>query len=259
MNWAKSLFVDNVRYYRMVLESQWKNGVENARLLSELFEEMGLKKCRVLDVPCGIGRIAVPLAKLGYEVAGVDISPYFVRMARQKARHFGVAKRTSFTVGSMKGVGSLFTDGQFDAAVNIFTSIGFGSENDDLAFFRGLRRVVRKGGLFVIGRLASRDFIFSHFSANLYDETERLVVLQQNELDVQGSRLKSRWRFYRKVGDSLRYATESSVDLRLYSPHELVMMLKKADWKVGAIYDSLTSRGEYSPDSRSMTVIAEAK
>jgi ubiquinone/menaquinone biosynthesis C-methylase UbiE len=259
MNWAKSLFVNNARYYGMVLESQWKRGVEEAKLLSELFEERGLKKCRVLDVPCGIGRVAVPLARLGYDVAGVDISPYFVRIAGQKARHSGVAKRTSFMVGSMKEVGSLFTDGQFDAAMNVFTSIGFGSENDDLAFFKGLRRVVRKGGLFVIGRLASRDSIFSHFSANIYDETDRLVVLQQNELDIQGSRLKSRWRFYRKVGDSLRYATESSVDLRLYSPHELVTMLKDADWKVTKVYDSLTNRQQYSPDSRGMAIVAEAK
>jgi len=259
MDWAKSLFVDNARYYGMVLESQWKDGVKNARLLAELFEERGLKKCRVLDIPCGIGGVAVPLARLGYDATGVDISPYFVRIARQKARRFGVAKRASFTVGSMREVGSLFADGQFDAAMNIFTSIGFGSENDDLAFFKGLRRVVRKGGLFVIGRLASRDFIFSHFSANLYDETDRLVLLQQNELDLQSSRLKSRWRFYRKVGDGLRYATESSVNLRLYSPHELVVMLEKADWKVGAIYDSLTNRLQYSPDGRNMTVVAEAK
>ncbi len=259
MNWTKSLFVDNARYYAMVLEGQWTNGVENAKLLSDLFREKGLKRCRVLDIPCGIGRVAVPLAKLGYEVAGVDISPHFIRVAKRKAKQFGVAKRTSFIVGRMKEVGSLFPSGQFDAAMNIFTSIGFGSESDDLAFFRGLRQVVRDGGLFVIGRLASRDFLVSHFSGNLFDETDKLVVLHKNELDVQSSKMKSRWRFYRKVGSSLRYAAESSIDLRLYSPHELVGMLDKADWKVSAIYDSLTYRRPYSADNLGMTIVAEAK
>lgn len=259
MGWTKSLFVDNAEYYAMVLESQWKSGVDSAKLLSTLFKEKRLKGRRILDVPCGIGRVGVPLAKLGYEVTGADISPYFVNMAKKKAKRFGVAKRTSFTIGRMKDIGSLFPTERFDAAINIFTSIGFGPEKEDLAFFKGLRQVVKRGGLFVIDRLASRDFLFTHFSGNPYDETERLVVLHANELDAMHSRIKSKWRFYRKVGDSLEYVMRSSLDLRLYSPHELVEMLEDADWKMSAIYDSLTNRRPYSPANPAMTIVAEAK
>lgn len=258
MKWTDSLFVDNAKYYAMVLEDQWKNGIENAKLLSDLFKEKRLKKCRVLDVPCGIGRISVPLARLGYEVTGVDLSPYFVKVASKKAKQFGVSRRATFSVGRMNEIASLFPRESFDAAINIFTSIGFGSEKDDLTFFKGLRQVVRKGGLFVIGRLASRDFILTHFSGNLYEETDRLVVLYKNELDVPHSRMKSKWRFYRKRDGSLEYATESSIDLRLYSPHELVRMLEEADWKVLAIYDSLAYERPYSPASPGMALVAEA-
>ncbi len=257
MGWAESLFVDNARYYAMILEGMWKNGEEYAKLLSSLFREKGLKKGRILDVPCGIGRISVPLAKLGYSVTGVDISPYFVKAAKKKARHFGVAKRASFRVGRMQEVSSLFPEGHFDAAVNIFTSLGYGSEQDDLAFFKSLRRVVKKGGLFVI-HVANRDYLFSHFVENLYDEMDRLVVLHKNELDVPRSRMKSKWRFYLKKGDSLGYATESSLDLRLYSPHELVKLLTEANWRVSAIFDSLTYKRPYSPNSPSITIIAKA-
>jgi 2-polyprenyl-3-methyl-5-hydroxy-6-metoxy-1,4-benzoquinol methylase len=258
MKWTDSLFIDNARYYAMVLESQWKNGIEGAKLLSDLFKEKRMKKCRVLDIPCGIGRVSVPLARLGHTVSGVDFSPYFVRVAKKKSRQFGVSKRTTFAVGNMKEVGSLFPSGQFDAAINIFTSIGFGSEADDLEFFRGLRQVVRKGGMFVISRLTNRDFVFSHFSGNQYYETDLLVVLQKAELDVLHSRVRSKWRFYRKHGRSLKYATENSLDSRLYSPHELVRMLEEADWKTTAIYDSLAFRRPYSPDSPHITLIAEA-
>ena len=198
------------------------------------------------------------MAKLGYNVTGVDLSPYFVNMARAKAKQYGAAKRTVFSVGRMKDAGSIFPAGSFDAAVNIFTSIGFGPDRDDLAFFRGLRRAVRKGGLFVIARLASRDYLFTHFSGNLYDETDELVVLHRNELDAQRSRMKSKWRFFRKTGGSLRYAAQSSLDLRLYSPHELVTMLGEARWRVTAIYDSLTYRRPYSSDNPAMTLVAEA-
>lgn len=242
----------------MVLESQWKNGAEHAKLLSALFKEKGLKKGRIVDIPCGIGRVSVPLAKLGYDVAGVDISPHFVSIAEEKARKFGVSRRAKFNVGQMKDIGSLFPKESFDATINIFTSIGYGSESDDLAFFKGLRQVVRKGGLFIIGRLASRDFLFSHFAESLYDETDDLVVLHRNKLDVQKSRMKSRWRFYRKAGTSLKFAAEASIDLRIYSPHEIVRMLGEANWKVSEIYDSLTYKRPYDPNVPGMTMVAVA-
>lgn len=259
MQWTKRFFVDNAKLYAMVLESQWKNGEEHAELLSKLFKEKRMKKARILDIPCGIGRVSIPLAKLGYEVTGVDLSPYFVRLAKNKARQFGVASKTSFSVGRMKDVDSLFPPETFDVIVNIFTSIGYGNENDDLAFFKGLRQVVKMSGLFVIGRLASRDFLLTHFSGNLWEETDRLVVLHKNELDINHSRMKSRWKFYEKQKGSLRYAAESSLDLRLYAPHELVVLLEKAGWKVSAIYDSLTYRRPYSPDNPGITLVAEAK
>jgi SAM-dependent methyltransferase len=131
----------------------WKRGEEQARLLSDFLKQRGLKRCKILDIPCGIGRVSMPLAKLGYSVVGVDLSPYFVALTKKKARQFSVARRASFSIGRMRDVGSMFPVGTFDVAINIFTSIGYGSDEDDLAFFRGLRRVVRKGGLFVIGAL----------------------------------------------------------------------------------------------------------
>ena len=258
MKWVKSLFVDNAKFFAMLAESQWKNGAENAKVLSDFFKMRGLRRCHVLDIPCGIGRVSIPLAEHGYKVSGVDFSQYFVNIAKEKARKFGVAKRTEFSVGLMKWVGSLFPEGHFDAALNIWTSIGFGSQQDDLAFFKGLRRVVRKGGLFVIERLASRDFLLTHFSGNLYDETDNLVVLERNELDVEHSRMKSEWKFYEKRGGSLRYAATCPVDLRLYSPHELVDMLGAANWKVSAIYNSLTDRHPYSVSNPGMTIISQA-
>src|SRR5206468_825627 len=38
---------------------------------------------RVLDVGCGYGRIALPLAELGYDVTGIDIAPNLIRSARR--------------------------------------------------------------------------------------------------------------------------------------------------------------------------------
>jgi len=258
MGWSESLFIKNAKLYAKILESQWENGEQSAKLIADLLEERGMKKARVLDVPCGIGRISVPLARRGYSVTGIDMSPYFIGVAKRKAREFNVSRRTSFAVGKMKKVDALLRRHSFDVAINVFTSIGFGSERDDWEFFQGVRRVVRRSGLFIIVALANRDYIVSHFMQNLFTETDRLVVLEKNELDQAHSRLRSSWKFYVKAGKSLRFAAETPLNLRLYSPHELVAMLEGSGWKLSAMYDSLTNRKPVSPNNHSFAIVAEA-
>lgn len=53
----------------------------------------------LLELGCGTGRLLVPLAKAGYLVTGVDISPEMLRIARAKAREAGVARRVRLVQG----------------------------------------------------------------------------------------------------------------------------------------------------------------
>ena len=199
MNWAKNVFVRNAKLYELVLEGMWKRGEEDALAISSLLQDMGLAECRVLDVPCGIGRVGIPLAQLGYTVAGLDFSPHLVSVATLKARRFGVASRVSFDVGSMLDL-TLFEKGSFDCAINVFTSIGYGSEEEDLTFFKQLRGVVRTGGVFVISGLRNRDYIVGHTAQNVFEESEKLLVLDRYSFDVTRSREKGSWRFFLRIG-----------------------------------------------------------
>ena len=156
--------------------------------------------CRILDVPCGIGRVGIPLAQLGYTVPGLDFSPHLLSVAAAKAKRFGVAGRVSLTTGSMSDL-TVFAKDSFDCAINVFTSIGYGSEQEDEAFFRQLRTVVRPGGLFVISGLRNRDYIVRHPAQNVFEESERLLVLDRYSFDVTRSREKGSWRFFLRVGE----------------------------------------------------------
>ena len=56
-----------------------------------------LPKGRVLDVAMGNGRNAIYLARAGFEVEGVDMSPEAVNMALESSREAGVTIRTQIT------------------------------------------------------------------------------------------------------------------------------------------------------------------
>jgi SAM-dependent methyltransferase len=257
VNWAKNVFVRNAKLYELVLEGMWRRGEEDALAISSLLQEMGLGGCRILDVPCGIGRVGIPLAQLGYTVAGLDFSPHLVSVATLKARRAGVASRTSFAIGSMMDL-TPFEKDSFDCAINVFTSIGYGSEEEDVAFFKQLRAVVRTGGVFVISGLRNRDYIVRHTAQNVFEESEKLLVLDRYSFDVTRSREKGSWRFFLRVGNALKFAGEFPTDIRVYSPHELVSMLGSAGWNLSGLYDSLLTKSPFSPESPSYALVAEA-
>ena len=97
-HWTRKLFVENARLYLPFLEHGKERADGEVDALTRLFAEFGVPDGgRVLDLACGVGRHSVPLAKRGYEVTGVDISPLFIEKAREYAASEGVDAR--FEVG----------------------------------------------------------------------------------------------------------------------------------------------------------------
>ncbi len=255
VDWAKNIFVRNARLYEMVLQGMWEKGEEDALAISGLLQEKGLTGCSVLDVPCGIGRVGIPLAQLGFSVTGVDYSPHLVDVANSRARQFHVQDRAAFSVGTMS---ALRLRGSFDCAINVFTSIGYRSEEDDLDYFRSLRKSVRKGGLFVISGLRNRDYLAEHPAQNIYEENRNLLVLDRYSFDAGRSRERGTWRFYLKVKQVMKFAGEFPVDIRVYSPPEMAAMLAGTGWSAPEVYESLSTKAAFTSRSPVYALVAEA-
>ena len=58
---------------------------------------------RVLDVPCGQGRLTLPLAEMGLQMTGVDRTASYLRRARRTARERGFELR--FDCVDMREIG----------------------------------------------------------------------------------------------------------------------------------------------------------
>ena len=120
---------------------EWDEQIVGALL--ELLPPAG----RVLDVGCGYRRIAIPLAGLGYEVTGFDVSRNLLRAARRDARARGLAVR--FDEGSMTILP--YEAGSFDAVVCLWTAFHeLLEEAEQVAALGEMFRVLRPGGRGVI-------------------------------------------------------------------------------------------------------------
>jgi SAM-dependent methyltransferase len=73
---------------------------------------------RVLDVGCGYGRIAIPLAARGYQVSGLDLSEPLLHSARTTALTQGV--RLPLAAGNMTRLP--FRDASFDAVICLWSA-----------------------------------------------------------------------------------------------------------------------------------------
>jgi SAM-dependent methyltransferase len=107
----------------------------------------------LLDVPCGFGRHSVPLARAGFTVVGVDRSPALLDEARRRA---GGERRPKWVQADYRELP--LPDESFDAALNLFSSLGYLGDEDDTRVLAEIRRVLRPGGRLVI-EIMHRDVL----------------------------------------------------------------------------------------------------
>ncbi len=86
----------------------------NGRIFTRVVRSLALPPgSRILDAGCGTGEHTFRFAELGHRCLGVDLSPYTVRRATERARARGLTTRVRFACGSLDALD--FPDGQFDA------------------------------------------------------------------------------------------------------------------------------------------------
>ena len=118
-----------------------------------LVKSLGVKvPLKVLDLGCGDGTTAIPLAQLGAEVVGIDIAKNLVGAGNKRAQEMGLGN-LKFQEGdacNLEGV----PDHSFDLTLTVFGAM-FAPKPFDVA--REMVRVTKPGGRIVMGNWIPND------------------------------------------------------------------------------------------------------
>ena len=110
---------------------------------------------RVLDLGCGDGTTALPLAQAGVDVTGIDIARNLVDAGNRRAREAGVT-HLRFLQGDASALDGV-DNASFDATISVFGAM-FAPRPYDVA--REMVRVTREGGVIMMGNWIPGDPTF---------------------------------------------------------------------------------------------------
>jgi SAM-dependent methyltransferase len=244
--WYETFFgEDYLRIYAPVLPPE-RTAAEVEGIV-RLLEELGVPAGgAVLDLACGHGRHAIPLAQRGYRVTGQDLSAVFLRRAEADARAAGVDVR--WIRADMRVVPF---DAEFDAAINIFTAFGyFDAEDEDLEVLRQVRRALQPGGVFLLETL-HRDALVRGFQPHgITRHEDGLLVLEERAFDPLSGRSRTRVTMIHPDGTR----REHEYRTRVYSATELARLCASAGLEVVGHHGGLDG-GALTPTTRRLVLV----
>jgi len=170
----------------------------------------------IAECGCGTGSVTLRLAKLGYRVTGLDVSPAMLAEAAKKARAFGL--NIPFICQDMRALALHRPVGAVVCAcdgVNYLTSVKAMAQ-----FFRAAHAALMPGGLLLFD-ISSRYKLQNVLGCNTFgeDDGERAYIWR-NVYDDENKLINMELSFFIKRGELFERFTESHVQ-RAHSEKEV--------------------------------------
>ena len=236
------------RFWRAVADSlfddeAWESAaIDSGHLVALLGLEPGAP---VLDLGCGPGRYALPLAGLGFEVTGVDRTGHFLEEASRRAEAADLA--IELVRADMR---EFNRPGAFSAVINMLTSFGyFEDPEDDLRVLRNVLASLKPGGRLVIDTIG-KEVLGRIFQARDWKAVGDEVWLFERQPVRAWSWMHNTWI---RIHDGERERFE--IGHRLYSAAELIGLTLAAGFSEAEAFGDLEGAG-YDETSRRLVVVA---
>ncbi|EJL25831.1 bifunctional 2-polyprenyl-6-hydroxyphenol methylase/3-demethylubiquinol 3-O-methyltransferase UbiG [Brevibacillus sp. BC25] len=188
--------------------------------IANLLERLPVKDTgRVLDLCCGSGRHSRALARRGYEVVGVDLSPVLLQLAEEQNTY----PQLSFARCDMRDIP--FHE-EFDIVVNLFTSFGYFSTDEENAnVIRNMAQALKTKGEVVIDFL-NAAYVMDNLVPHSTKEVSGMLI--KEERWIQDGFVKKRILISDESSNEPREYMEQ---VRLFSAQQMIAMLTEAGFE----------------------------
>lgn len=217
--------------------------------VDQLLELTGVRRGKALDLCCGPGRHSIPLAQRGLQVTGVDLSPYLLGVAKERAAKAGVDVRWV-----QKDMRDFSEPDTYDLITNLFTSFGyFQTEAEEMRTLKNMVESLAEGGTVVIDTLGKEALAERlHADSPPVEERDGALLIQRVKVVEDWCRVKSEWII----------ATDDKVDRvhfehSLYSGKELRELMNWAGLSDVRLFGDIDGR-PYGPGARRLVAVGRA-
>ena len=198
--------------------------------LEKIFRRFGLEDTEnILDLGCGTGGHAIPLARRGYKVLGIDRSHGMLVIARQKARDAGLSGEIQFEIANVQNFNLNRT---FDVVICMFAVLSYQISNDELfSAISAVRKHVKHGGLFIA------DFWYGpavlsqrpeERVKSVRDGNNRIIRIVKPDIDTQKNVVTVNYDIIRLSGERMVEEIKEKHSMRFIFIPEIEFYLAKA-------------------------------
>jgi SAM-dependent methyltransferase len=198
-----------------------------APVLLEALERAGLENGLVIDLGCGSGLFAEPLAAAGYEVLGVDVSPAMLRLARRRVPE-ATFRRGSLHDAELPPAVAVAGTGE---CFNYFTGRPT-SERGLARLMRRIHRALLPGGVLLFD-MAAPGRLPGGVQAKAFEAADWAIVVKAEE-DRDRSILTRRITSFRKVGSRYRRSEEIHRQ-KLFEKKAVIRLLREVGFRARAL------------------------
>ena len=200
---------------------------------------------RVLDVPCGAGRLTLPLAERGCAMTGIDISEEFLDAAREAAaeKRLNVELvHADMRAAPAKG---------FDAVFCFGNSFGYLDDSGNVEFIEAVAAALKPGGRFALDFGQTAEGVYPRLEPRQEGEMAGFRFAEETRLDPATSRIENVFEFSKDGKTERKLASQ-----RVYLAGDVVRMLAAAGLETREMFGSI--EGEpFGLSSQRLLVVAE--
>ncbi len=190
----------------------------------------------ILDIFCGYGRHALPLAQMGAKVSGVDISEEYIQTLKKEANAHKWPVES--ILGDFMTTAALENRAdQFDAAYCLGNSFAFFPHNDMRRFLKRIAQLLRPGGRLLIQSSMVAEVVLPDFQErNWMPIGNDIAVLVENQYNPSESRIDQHLTYIRTVPGEPIVSEQRTAQYYIYTIAELSRLFTEAGFTVEALY-----------------------